>query len=510
MTTFAAIDVGSYEVSMKIFQFQSGRMKEIEHIRSKLFLGTDTHRTGKISNENLNELCRILREFKQIMLTYKVDEYRTYGTSAIREMKNEIIILDQIEQRTGIRIKKLSNSEQRFLGYKGIAIKGETFDEIIQKPTAIVDISGASLQISLFDKDRLITTQRIKLGILRLEELLNYLEANETNEESYVRELLEPQIETFKKMFLKEKMVNNVILIDDYISYYLSQHGKQGENKSFWSNKNFFELMDMVVGRSRMEISQRLNITEQNAKHFTLSGIVIERIVESLGVELIWAPGTSLCDGIAYDYAEANKLIAMNHNFEQDIIAAALNISKRYMGSRKRSETIEALTQTIFTSMKKIHGLGKREQLLLRIASIMHDCGKYINMTDLGEASYSIIMGTEIIGLSHIEREIVAQVVCYNHDEFNYNKSLDVTRLDEEPYLVMAKLTAILRVANGLDRSHKQKFKSLNCKLKEDKLTITVDSNEDISVEKTLFRDRAKFFKEVFNVEVVIKQKKTV
>ncbi|HBA69997.1 MAG TPA: exopolyphosphatase, partial [Lachnospiraceae bacterium] len=84
-------------------------------------------------------------------------------------------------------------------------------------------------------------------------------------------------------------------------------------------------------------------------------------------------------DGIAYEYAQDNKIILPEHDFEQDIIACAQNISKRYMGSKKRGETLEKIALTIFDSMKKVHGLGQRERLLLRLATLLHDCGKYIS-----------------------------------------------------------------------------------------------------------------------------------
>ena len=71
--------------------------------------------------------------------------------------------------------------------------------------------------------------------------------------------------------------------------------------------------------------------------------------------------------------------------------------------------------------MKKMHGLGKRERLYLRLAAILHDCGKYISLVNTGEASFQIIMSTEIIGLSHQEREIVANVVRFNHSRFVYD-----------------------------------------------------------------------------------------
>jgi len=92
-------------------------------------------------------------------------------------------------------------------------------------------------------------------------------------------------------------------------------------------------------------------------------------------------------------------------------------------------------------------------------------------------------------------------VVRYNALEFEYlGKSND--------YLLIAKLTAILRIANAMDHSHKQKFKDVRIILKENVLQITVVTPEDISLEKGLFPEKAAFFEEVFHILPVIKQKK--
>ena len=103
--------------------------------------------------------------------------------------------------------------------------------------------------------------------------------------------------------------------------------------------------------------------------------------------KMIWAPGVSLCDGMVYEYAEEYKLLAQVHDFEQDIVTCARGISKRYMGSKRRAETLEQIALTIFDSMKRVHGMGRRERLLLRIATLLHDCGKYISMVNLGGCS---------------------------------------------------------------------------------------------------------------------------
>lgn len=511
MKTFAAIDVGSYELAMKIFEF-SGKntMKEIDHIRHKIDLGTETYGTGKLKFEKVDELCNVLKEYREIMQSYKVDGYKAYGTSAIREMSNSAIVRGQIEQRTGIRIDVLSNSEQRFLDYKSIASKGEVFNRIIEKGTVIVDIGGGSMQMSLFDKDTLVNTQNLKLGVLRLQERLKAMDAAPSQVEKLVEEMVSAQISVFKKLYLKERDIENIIVVDDYLSPWIAGQGRGTDKVGMVSIEEYKEIMSKLRGHGIQEIAKAFGVAEEVVALLRISSVLIDRIVDMLEAKLIWAPGVSLCDGIAYEYAEQKKMVICEHDFEKDILASARTISKRFMGNKKRAETLETLSLAIFDSMKKIHGLGKRERLYLQIAAILHDCGKYISLINLGECSYNIIMSTEMIGLSHSERELVADVVKFNHDDFLYFEDLSKnSSLDKEAYLVMAKLTAILRIANGLDRSHKQKFKNAKITLKDRELIFQVDTQEDITLEKGLFASRSKFFEEVYNLRPVIKQKKT-
>lgn len=511
ITTFAAIDIGSYDLEMKIFEMSGkGGMKQIDDIRYRLDLGSDTYAEGKIPYGTVNELCGILKEFQTIMKSYKVSDYKAYGTSAVRETKNTKILLDQIRQRTGIKIDVLSNSEQRFLDYKSIASKTEDFNKMMEKGTAIVDIGGGSIQISLFEKGSLISTQNMRLGVLRLQERLNHLDASSSKIEGLIDEIATAQLSVFKKMYLKDCRIENIIVVDDYLSVILQNPAITGERPGVIEVEQYMSFLESVQSRTLLEIAGTLNIPRESAMLMFISGVLVKRVVKMMDASLIWAPGVTLCDGIAYEYAEQHKLFKVEHDFEKDILSSAENISKRYMGSKKRGETLERIALTIFDSMKRIHGLGKRERLLLQLAARLHDCGKYISMVNLGECSYNIIISTEIIGLSHKEREIVANVVKYNHETFVYYYNADGrSLLDEDAYLVVAKLTAILRVANGLDRSHKQKFKDVKMAVKDGQLVIQVDTAEDITLERGLFTKRADFFEEVYSIRPVIRQRKS-
>lgn len=512
--TFAAIDIGSFELTMKIFEF-SGKntIREIDCITKRLDLGSGTYATGKISNEKLDELCRCLNEFKNVMKTYRVEAWKAYATSAIRETENATIVQDQIAQRTGFNIRILSNSEQRFLDYKSIAAKGETFKKIIEETTAILDIGGGSIQISLFENDTLVSTQNLKLGVLRLQEMMGHLNLGSEQLGEMMDEYASAQLSAYKKMYLKDKEIKNVILVDDYISPW-SLRRSVVENKSYVEAKDLNELWELLNTKNKQQCAMYLGISEEKVSLVEISAMLVQRIGRMFGATKLWAPGVTLCDGMAYEYGEENKLFNEEHDFEKDIIACALNLSKKYMGSRKRSETLESISSTIFDSMKKIHGLGKREKLYLQLASILHDCGKFISLVNIGETSYDIIMATEIIGLSHTEREIVANVVRFNHSPFLYYgyrmEEKQGGLLDTKSYLIVAKLTAILRLANSLDRSHKQKFSGIKATLADNQLLLTSTTKEDISLEKKFFEMNSDFFREVYSIEPVLKTRKSV
>ena len=329
--------------------------------------------------------------------------------------------------------------------------------------------------------------------------------------ERLVDELATAQLDDYKKLYLKDREIKNIIIVDDYLSSWAVRKAhERGEVNAVVDSKSFSQLMEALRTRGTTELAKRMDIAEEKVPLVYISAILTRRIAELMGAELVWAPGVTLCDGIAYEYAEQNKMFRGEHDFAEDIIACALNISKRYNGSTKRADTLEHITTTIFDSMKKVHGMGQRERLYLRLAAILHDCGKYISMINIGEASYDIIMATEMIGLSHMEREIVANVVRFNHSSFvYYGQAQDRPQgLDKESYLTVAKLTAILRLANSLDRSHKQKMKGVKAILQDNELILKVDTQEDITLEKGFFQTSTEFFKEVYSITPVIRQKK--
>ncbi len=517
MKIFAAIDVGSYEIGMKIFELsRKNGVKEIDYIRHRIDLGTDSYNTGKLSYERMDELCSVLKGFKEIMDSYHADSYRAFGTSAIRETDNTKVILDQIKLRTGLTVLPLSNSEQRFLDYKSVALKSRDFHNIISSGTAFIDIGGGSTQVSLFDSSKLIASVNLRLGILRLRRSLKELAPASYNYEELLSELIENEIHTLKKMYLKKLEIRNIIVVDDHLPYILYKLSENGIDRTALNRDNagrsvtaaqFVRFIDTLKQMSGEQVAKEVGIPMESASLLIPSAFIIKHMIKTMGAEKIYVPGVSLSDGIAYDYAEKNKIIRSDHDFGLDIISSVENISARYRGSQNTGDLLSKSALAVFDGMKKYHGLDGRGRLLLEIASRLRDVGRFVSLASPGSCAFPIIMGTEIIGLSHLEREMVAVIVSSSYPKDLSYEDVMETGFDEKNYITVVKLTAILRLSSGMVRNYKRKFNGVKAAVKDKELIITVDTEDDIALERGLFFEKTGLFEEVFGLKPVLRKK---
>lgn len=516
--TFAAIVVGSFELEMGIYEMSvKAGIRQIDRVKHMIALGRDTYNDGKISYGLVKELSQVLEEFAGIMKSYQVETYRAYATSAMREAKNSQIILDQIRVRTGLEVKVISNSEQRFISYKAIAAKDAEFQKTIQKGTAIVDVGFGSMQVSLFDKDSLVSTQNLPLGVLRLKEMLSQVMVPTRLQLELTEEMVDNELVTFRKMYLKEREIGNLIGIGESIlTLYGGMEPEQRRDRI--TAEEFKGFVQKIQAMTMDQMEETFGVNAEYASMLVPAAVIYKRMLEVTGAEVMWIPGIKMTDGIAAEYAENEKILKFNHDFSNDIIVTSRNMARRYKCHMAHVQAVEKEALAIFDSLKRYHGLKDRERLLLQIAVNLHSCGKFVTMRDATLCAYNIIMATEIIGLSHLEREIVANVVRYHIQEFRY----DEVEVQEKPsrddrlmpadnlVLVIAKLTAILRLANSMDRSHKGKLQDCKIAIRENELVISTRYEGDVTLEDMSIRQKADFFEEIFGIRPVLKQKKKV
>jgi len=519
VTIFAAIDVGSHETTLRIYEVSKKYgVHEIEAVHHTARLGLETYSTQHISYHTIDKLCNILNGFSAKMKEYAITDYMITATSALREADNNLIVLDQVKQRTGFSIKILSNPEQRYLCYKSIALKENSFHKLIQKGTLLVDVGGGSIQLSLFDRNVLVVTQNILIGSLRINEVLQDMKSRTDNYQNLVYEYIAYDLHNFVSLYIAEHKVKNIIAVGNQLQSfvkYLSVHNfgnlqpvdAKGKKKDSINRQEYEEFYQAITSQSPEDLAKELNTPLDRAALLLPIAMIFHNIFEETKAEQIWLSGITLCDGMAADFAERKEKIIPAHSFADGMVSASRNIAKRYKCDVAHNNNVEDISLKIFDALKKLNHLTKRDRLILQIAAILNSCGNFINLNDTGENSYKIVMSTEIIGISHMERVMAANIIRYPDTRFpNYIDMTDA--FTKEDYIKTAKLNAILRLAIAMDKSHRQKFCNITVVLKENKLVITGRTLYDITLEQGTFKKCSDFFEELYGIQPVLKQKK--
>ncbi len=505
MKTFASIYIGSYEVIMKIFEITKGKpLREIDCLKTQTQLVSDLYEKGSVSFDTTDKLCRVLLDMKHTMEMYHVDDYLAYSGATLHGAANELFVLEQIKLRTDLKVNVLSNSEHRFLGYKAVA-SDPSFEEMVKDSAVIVDVGGASLQITLFRHSKIVTTQHLMLGTVAMRENLKRLE-NAEDHVQQISEMIYKELDVFCMMFLQEINLKYMILLGDNVSALVRGTGMEPDGKTM--KTEVFQKYLAKLGQQNVPGgSIDIDILEDNDGLLQAFVLLHSAIADKMDAKYVMVPGVAVNEGIAYDYGVEQKLLKSSHDFDEDVISAAWSIAKRYGSYQPHLKALERLSLQIFDTMKKYHGMGKKERVLMSAAAILHDCGKYISIAEASDCSYTIIMASEILGLTHKEREMVAMIVSFNRKPLMpYDELAD--RFTEEDYMTVVKLLAILKVANAMDRSHKQKFKNVKMSIKDRELRIVIESEDSIALEKGLFDEKGDFFESVFSIRPVMKERK--
>lgn len=517
--TFAAIDVGSHEVSMKIYEISKERgLKVLDYVHHANLLGLETYSTGRISYSSIDKLCRYLNKFRDKMGEYGVLDYSIVSTSAVREARNNIIFLDQVKQKTGFSIKILSNSEQRFLCYKAIALNQNAFHKLIKKGTLLVDVGGGSMQLSLFDKEKLITTQNIKLGSLRIQEELDDIKENANSYQELIYEYIYNDLHTFSQLFLGNYEIKSIIAIGNQLGSfikYLSSHNfgnvipsdAKGRKRDSVNRTEYAQFFETIASEKPEELSKELETSVEQASLLLPTAMIYKLVFEETGAENMWLSDISICDGMAADFAEKKVGIEPAHHFRNDIIKTAEQVAIRYNCDMDSNKNVLANGLRIFDFLKGTHSLSDRHRLLLQITILLYRCGSFVNINEVGENSYKIVMSTEIIGLSHKERMMIAYAIRYVDSKFpSYGELMD--SLNQEEYILLSKLNAILRLADAMDSSHTQKFEEVKIEIVDEKMYVFGNTLKDITLERGRFAERADFFEEVFGIRPELRRKR--
>ena len=499
------IDIGSITARLKIFEISpKNGPKVIEAVRKVTLIGTYSYRSGKIEKAQLDELCDCLAGFEIKLREYKVSKVICVATAALRNAGNREVIVEQVRIRTGFKIEILDNSMERY--YQNLAVENALpeFKDLVSEGTMILDISSGSLQATVYDKSEFVFSQNMVLGTLRIYEMLSDLQTKTTHYGDVLEEFITQDLNDYHAVEPKGIVYKHMIAFGGEMGYIKSLAGLSNNESCTIDRDLFLRVYEYLLKTSPSDLTLNNRIPSNVSPLLLPAALIIKNMMDYTAVDRIYMPHASMSDGIVYEYYAGEYVPGFEKDIEEDMIKAARNVAKRYKTDRKHIEFVEKAAIKIFDASSKVTGLGERERLLLRISSILHEVGKYVHATGHNEAAYALVKYTDLIGLNSDELDTVANVVRLYAKEDPY-ETYTYQNLPTEKKILVSKLTAILRVADSMDASHRQKVRKLSVAAYPDKLHITCEASADMSFEEWSFEHRSILFEEVIGIKAQLR-----
>ncbi len=504
----AVINIGSLRARLKLFEVGSkGKPKNVETVSKYISLGAQGYTSGIIQPEQVDELCNVLNMFDIKCKEYKVSRVFCVATSAFREAGNRDVVLDQIAIRTGFKINVLDNSVERNFYNTAIRETMPEFIELIKQGTMILDIGAGSMQATVYDNSEFVFSQNMVLGSLRISDMLSDIQNRTTHYEDVLEEFIDQDLEDYHNAEPKGIVYKNLIAFGSEMGFIKILADKEESSNVMLTKAEFNQVYEYLLKTRPSDLTLNNSIPANVAPLLLPTALIIHNMLEYTGLELVYMPKGTLGDGVIFDYCFNELKLKPTVDLSKDVICASRSIAKRYKCDKKHIELVEKMALEIFDASVMVSGLTERDRLILRLAAILHEVGKFVDAKNHNNAAYSLIRYTDLIGINSTELDIVALVVRLYPKENPYSDRF-YSQLPPDTKVVVSKLTAMLRIADALDASHKQKIKKMSAQLVHKVLTIVCEVSSDMSFEEWSFEHRGLLFKDVIGVEPHIKLKR--
>lgn len=508
-TTFAAIHLGSEMLSMQIVEYRStDRVKLIECCNRRIRLGEATFKNKIIPFPLVSEICDILRGFKRLMEEYGVEEYRLQATTAVREASNQVFLLDQIYNQTGLVVDVVDMPMEIYT--KFVAIRNTLKNAKLsteREGMLLMDISSGGLGVTLVQDEKLTYQANFHVGIIRIKESFERNRRESLHFNKALTEFLNSTISPVKNELGETKRLQYLVLSGTETELLLRMLGLPEEQLVHRIKaERFHEFFDRMRQMNLPQLIEFYKIPEVAAELVLPTVLLYEQLLHLIPAKEIIITADRFIDGMQLLHIGRKTNAALRKEWEQELISLFHTIGQRYLYDKKHAQQVERLSLLLFDKIAAAYGMGERERLLLRAACLLHDIGKYISLRSHSIYTYQLIMSTDIIGLSDRDKQIVALAAYYHANRLFDETNKRAPQVPRELVPVVAKLAAIVRLGDALDRSYLQKIHSCSVTLKDKQLRVQAVSTGDLALEMWTFEDKAAFFEEVYGIKAILER----
>jgi exopolyphosphatase / guanosine-5'-triphosphate,3'-diphosphate pyrophosphatase len=483
----AAIDIGTNSVHMIVVQVRPDLSFEvIGREKEMVRLGAGGLGGRALTTEAMNAAMQALSKFRRLAESHQVDEIRAAATSATREAENGGEFLAAIERHTGIRAQVISGQEEAQLIHRAALYGVDAGDQ----EAAVIDIGGGSVEITLGSAQGARLSRSFKLGVIRLTERFVTSDPLSRREERKLVAHIEKELGAYLAQIARVGFgrvigTSGTILSLGAMAWAADRGRSPAEVRNLRvSSKVMHRLRKTVLGQ---DINERLKLPAVDPRRVDLlvaGSVLFDTILRELGAEEFTLCDYALREGLVLDYIARNrKHIAQIDRYPDVRRRSVIELCERCRYWREHAQQVAKLATSLFDQTRSVHGLTDREREWLEYAALMHDIGVHISYPRHHKHSYYLIKNGDLRGFEPTEIEFMALAARYHRSNTPKKSHEGVRDLKGADRRMVRMLAALLRLAEGLERSHSQVVSKLELHDRGKDYLLKVRANGDAELE---------------------------
>ena len=188
----------------------------------------------------------------------------------------------------------------------------------------------------------------------------------------------------------------------------------------------------------------------------------------------------------------------------EEMTTEVLKFARQCQYEAEHAHQVTRLALRLFDLLRALHGLGASERHWLEWAGLLHDIGWIEGQPQHHKTSLQLILKSALLPFSARERLLVASVARYHRRGLPSNKHRHFAALDAADKQRVRTLAGILRVADGLDRTHRSLIQDLTCDVAPEQIVIRCTTNGGTVEEYRAARDKGRLFEAVFQCQLEV------
>ena len=506
MPTFAAVDIGSNSVRLKIARLQAGRLRSLHEDREVTRLGEGVFSSGFLTPESMAETVKVLRRFHRTTQQIVTDHVRVVATSALRDARNSQAFLEWVRSATGWKVEIVSGLEEARLIHLGLT-SGARVDSL---PSLMMDLGGGSCELTVSHRGHIRDAVSLPLGAVRLtNEFLRHDPARK-GELKRLHGFVTREVNRVVERIASAR-VRNVIATSGTAAALaaVAGHLRSGRNRR-----------RMLVSRAEMSrIAKRLSripeaerrkiegIGPRRAEIIVAGAIVYRELLDRLRLKGFRYSSLGLRDGVlAQIAADYDRSTRSGKQIESERWESILKAVDRYHIDRKHAMDVREAATELFSTLRSVHRLPPEYGEWLAAAAMLYEVGDYVNRSGHHRHTYYIISNSEILGYTPQQRRIIAAVARYLGKSRPNIEDVPMKVIDSTERTSVQKAIVLLRMARALNLSRSRSVEKVRVRVHAAavKVTLVPRRRTGMDLEVWALEKERDYFREVFGRELSI------